>query len=189
MSCADQNKSPTIQDVVDQWTDIDRHFSANAQDTDLTGSLNFALAEAVDVFYLSLQQFQKSELYRTYRVIPFSPRAGRSFGLHFSADIQEVGLASDLALIFRDSVASGDMEKARTVSAEISRGLIRLLVIDGDTQRYIGSSYFHLLVTLIFFIVIIALFILFSHQSLTRSLKREAEETFFSHAYMIAQDE
>jgi signal transduction histidine kinase len=64
-----------------------------------------------------------------------------------------------------------------------------LLVIDTDTQRYVGSSYFNLLVTLIVFIAIIALLIQFLHQSLTRSLKREAEGTFFSHAYMIAQDE
>jgi signal transduction histidine kinase len=62
-------------------------------------------------------------------------------------------------------------------------------VIDTDTQRYIGSSYFNLLVTLIVFIAIIALLIQFLFFSLTRSLKREAEGTFFSHAYMIAQDE
>jgi signal transduction histidine kinase len=189
LSCANQNKSPTIQDIVDQWTDINRHFTAYTSNADLTESLAEALADATDVFYQSLQQFQKSELYRTYRVIPYSPQIERSFDLHFSTDIQEVRLASDLALIFRDSIISGDMEKARAVSAEISRGLIRLLVIDGDTQRYIGSSYFHLLITLIVFIVIIALLILFLHQSLTRSLKREAEGRFFSHAYMIAQDE
>jgi signal transduction histidine kinase len=179
LSCANQNKSPTIQEIVDQWADIDQHFSANTK----------GLIEVVDTFYLSLQQFQKSELYRTYRVIPFSPQAGRSFGVHFSVDIQEVRLASDLVLIFRDSIVSGDMEKARTVSAEISRGLIRLLAIDADTQRYIGSSYFNLLITLIVFIIIIALFVWLLHQSLTRSLKREAEGTFFSHSYMIAQDE
>jgi signal transduction histidine kinase len=183
--CANQNKSPSIQVIVDQWTGIDRHFNAHTSDADLTESLT----EAVDTFYLSLQQFQKSELYRTYRAIPYSPHTELSFGLHFSADIQEVRLVSDLALIFRDSIVSGDMEKAGAVSVEISCNLIRLLVIEGDTQRYIGSSYFHLLVTLIVFIMLIALLILFLYQLLTRSLKREAEGTFFSHAYMIAQDE
>jgi signal transduction histidine kinase len=185
LSCTNQDKSPTLQDIIDQWTGIDRHFTAYTSDADLSESLT----EAVDSFYLSLQQFQKSELYRIYRAIPYSPQTERSFSLHFSTDIQEVRLASDLALIFHDSVVSGDMEKASVVSAEISRGLIRLLVIDGDTQRYIGSSYFNLLIALIFFIVIIALFILFLRQSLSRSLKREAEGTFFSHACMIAQDE
>jgi signal transduction histidine kinase len=187
LSCANQNKSPTIQDIIDQWTDIDRHFTENG--AGLIGASAGALTEATGVFYQSLQQFQKSDLYRTYRTIPYSPQTERSFSLHFSSDIQEVRIASDLALIFRDSIVSGDMEKARAVSAEISGSLIRLLAIDADTQRYIGSSYFNLLVTLIVFIVIIALLIWFLHQSLTRSLKREAEGTFFSHSYMIAQDE
>ena len=179
------DKSPAIQDIVNQWIDIDRHFArqfaTNTEDLDLIG--------AVDVFYLSLQKFQKSNLYRTYRAIPFSPPTGRSFALHPSEDIEEVGIAADLALVFRDSIVSGDMEKAQAVSAEITGILIRLLIIDGDVKRYIDSSYFHLFITLIVFIVIIALLILFLHQSLTRSLKRENEGTIFSHTYMIAQDE
>jgi signal transduction histidine kinase len=151
--------------------------------------LSADLAEASDIFYQTLKEFQESELYRTYRAIPFSPHIERSFVLHPSADIQEVEIISDLALIFSNSVISGDIERVKSVSVEISRSLIRLLIIYAEVQRFISSSYNYLLITLIVFIVIIALFIWFLYRSLTRSLKRETEGTIFSHAYMLAQDE
>jgi len=189
LSCAARDKSPGIQDIVNQWTVIDRLFTENLAGADNTVTLDEALAGTIDVFYLSLEEFQKSDLYRTYRAIPFSPHTVRSFGPLLPADIQELSVASDLTLLLRDSVVSGDIEKAQAVSAEISGVLIGLLIIDGDTQRHIGSSYFKLLIALIVFILIIAMLVRFLHQSLVHSLKREADTMVFSHAYMLAQDE
>ena len=185
LSCADRDTPPSIQEIVNQWTIIYRQFTANTQDVD---SME-VISQASYIFCQSLHKFKESDLYRSYRAIPFSPNINRSFNLHPSADIQEVQIALDLALIFHDSIVSGNMEKAREVSVEISNILIHLLKIDGEVQRYIGSSYFHLLITLMVFFFIIALLIWFLHQSLTRSLKREEETAFFSHAYMLAQDE
>jgi signal transduction histidine kinase len=205
MSCTDQGnsgdklhgKNPNIEDIVNQWIEIDRFFTENYAEGKprLSGSAagtgveTADLIKSVDAFHLSLKNFQSSELYRTYSAIPFSPLTRRSFGLYPNTDIQEVRILSDLALFFRDSIVSGNMEKARIESAEISGALISLLITDGNAQRYIGSSYFHLLITLIIFIAITALLTRFLHQSLTRSLKRETEGKFFSHAYMLAQDE
>jgi signal transduction histidine kinase len=179
LSCTVQD-SPNIQDIVNLWNELDLLSTADSPDE---------LIKAIDSFYLSLRNFQESKLYHTYSAIPFSPETERTFLLYPVTDIQEVGIALDLALVFRDSVVSGDMEKAKAVSAEISRSLIRLLIIDVDAQRYVSSSFFHLFITLIVFIVIITLLIWLLYQSLTRSLKRETERTIFSHAYMLAQDE
>ena len=185
VSCTDRDNSPNIQDIVYQWTEIENLFSARSENIPEAE----ALTEASNNFILSLQQFQKSDLYRVYRAIPFSPQIERSFLIYSITDIPEVEIVLDLAIIFRDNVISGDMEKTRAVSVEISRYLIHLLIIDTEAQRYISSSYFQLLIAFIFFIAIIILLIRFLNQSLTRSLKREAEGTFFSHAYMLAQDE
>ena len=185
LSCADRGKTPGIQDIVNQWTAIETIFSENYS---VHSNLD-DLIKTIDVFCLSLENFQESDLYLLYRAIPFSQQAERSLRLHLAAEIQEVGLVSDLVLLFRTSIVSGDMEKAKEVSAEISSVLIRLLIIDADAQRFIGSSYFNLLITLIVFIILIALLIWFLYRSLTNSLKREAEGTIFSHTYMLAQDE
>jgi len=198
-SNTDHGRSPSIKDIVNQWTDIDRLLadipseSENIPVTDLTDTAHLTnvalLLEASNRFYQSLQKFQESDLYRIYRAIPFSLKAKRSFLIYSVKDFPEVGIVSDLALMFRDAVALNDMDKAREVSAEIHRRIISLLVIDGEAQRYINSSYIDLLIALVFFIMVIMLFILFLHRSLTTSIKREAEGAIFSHAYMLAQDE
>ena len=191
-SCADQGGNSGIQDIVNRWNDIDRIFSAAlAANPEMTDSdLHETITQASDAFFLSLEKFQMSDLYRAYRAIPFSSRTERSFTIYaVNNDINEVGIVSELALTFRSSVIAGDMEKAKAASADISRRIINLLIIDGEAQRYIASSYFHLLIALMFFIVIIALLIRFLHQSLTISLKMETERAVFSHAYMLAQDD
>jgi signal transduction histidine kinase len=193
LSCAGRDKlpqglekpdPPNIQDIVNRWIDIEQRFTA-----DMDANSIEVLIDKIDVFYLSLQQFQGSTLFHTYRAILFSPHTERNLMTYPLADIQEAGIVSDLTLVFRDSIASGDVERARAVSAEISGSLIRLLMIDIDAQRYVSTSYFRLLITLSIFIVIIALLIWFLYKSFTRSLMRETEKTIFSHAYMLAQDE
>jgi len=184
-SCTEQNKSPkneipTIRNIVEQWAGIEILFAEGA---------DAALVEAVDVFRLSLAKFQESSLFRTYRTIPFLRQGERSFGAHPFSDIGEVTLALDSAAVFRDSAVSGEPEKARAAAAEISGSLMRLLVMSADKQRNLATSYFYLFAALVAFIVIVVLPVIwFLHRLLTHSLAREAEGTFFSHTYMLAQD-
>ena len=79
---------------------------------------------------------------------------------------------------------------AQTAAARVSGVLVHVLMMESDIQRYIASSNFYLLVALFIFIVVIMLVVIIVlHRSLVRSLSRENEKTFFSHAYMLAQDE
>ena len=170
VSCAGRDESHGIQNIVNQWTNIEMLFTLNAPEPPDTDSIK-TIIEASEFFYQSFQEFQTSDLYRIYRAISFLPQTERTFNNYSLRDIEEVGIVLELALVFRDSIVSGDVEKARAVSPEISRCLIRLLIIDGEAQRHISSSYFNLLIALLFFIAIIALLICFLHQSLTRSIK------------------
>jgi len=184
LSCASHNNS-ALQEIIIKWTNIDNLLLQENHSIPLE---SFLLSESDD-FIKMLQEFQKSDIYRVYRAIPFSPEDKRSFFIYSVKDFPEIENIFDLALTFRDSVSLGDIEKAKEVSGEINKRLISLLLIDGGAQRYINASYLNLLIALVFFIVVIMLFILFLHRSLITSFKRETEGIEFSHAYMLAQDE
>jgi len=170
-----------VQTIAGRWADIETLF---AEDADAVP------VEAVDAFLLSLRGFQESGLFlRTYLGIPFLHRAERGFAPHPFTDVGEVGLALGSAAVFRDSVVSGEPEKARAAAAEVSGSLMRLLIISADKQRNTTTLYFRLFVTLVAIIVIVGLpSAWFLNRSLTRSLAREADGTAFSHTYMLAQD-
>ncbi|MCL2721908.1 MAG: histidine kinase [Treponema sp.] len=187
LSCMGQDVS-SIQEIVNQWIEIEQQFNTTK---DLNEELADALANVSYDFYLSLLRFQESDLYRIYtRVVPFSPQYERGYLHSFTyIDIPEFELTSDLVLIFRDSIISGDMEKASAAAAEISSVIIRLLLIEKETQQFIGFSYNNLIITFLVFFLIAALLIFLMYQSLTSSQKRETEGTTFSHNYMLAQDE
>jgi len=178
LSCTSHNNS-ALQEMAGKWTYIDNLL--------LQGDESIS-SEAED-FIKMLQDFQKSDIYRTYRAIPFSHNDKRSFLIYSVKDFPEIENVLNLAINFRNSVSLGEREKAREVSGEINRCLIDLLLIDGEAQRYINASYFILLISLVFFIAVIMSFVLFLHRSLITSFKRETEGTEFSHAYMLAQDE
>jgi signal transduction histidine kinase len=190
LSCASHN-NPALQDLISKWTRIDNllFLEEKSFPSESSFPLESLLLSETDDFIQSLLSFKDSDLYRIYRSIPFLPEVKSIFFTYSVKDLHEVEIILDLALNFRDSIALGDMEKARDVSGEINKGLIDLLLIDGEAQRYINASYLNLLIALVFFIIIIMLFIIFLHRSLIRSFKRETEGTEFSHAYMLAQDE
>ena len=80
LSCAEQNKNTSIQDIVNQWIEIDHQLVTTGFSTHVECSDNAELAgliEAVDVFCLSVRKFQESDLYNIYSAIPFSPQTGR----------------------------------------------------------------------------------------------------------------
>jgi len=178
LSCAN-NTNSVLQEIISKWTYIDN----------LLMQEKSPLPSEAEDFMKMLQEFQKSDLYRIYRAIPFSPEIKRSFFIYSVKSFPEIEDISKLALTFYDSVSLGDMKKAKEVSAEINKCLIGLLLIDGEAQRYINTSYLILIIAFVFFITVIMLFILFLHKSLVTSFKRETEGIEFSHAYMLAQDE
>jgi len=190
LSCANHNNS-ALQEMAGKWTYIDNLLLQGdvsiLKESPISSEASI-LTESLD-FIKTLQDFQKSDIYRTYRAIPFSHDDKRSFLIYSVKDFPEIENVLNLAINFRDSVSLGDKEKAKEVSGEINRCLIDLLLIDGEAQRYINASYFVLLISLVFFIVVIMSFVLFLHRSLITSFKRETEGTEFSHAYMLAQDE
>jgi len=184
LSCASHN-NPAVQDLISKWTRIDNLLFLEEKPLP---SESLFLSETDD-FIQSLLSFKESDLYRIYRSIPFSPEVKSIFFTYSVKDLHEVEIVLELALNFRDSIALGDMEKARDVSIEINKCLMGLLLIDGEAQRYINTSYLNLLISLVFFIIVIMLLILFLHRSLVTSLKRETAGIVFSHTYMLAQDE
>jgi len=190
MSCTSHNNS-ALQEIIIKWTNIDNLLLQEDISIPLESPIpseSSLLSESSD-FILMLQEFQKSDLYLIYRRIPFSHEVKRSFLIYSVNEFPEIENVIKLALIFRDSAILGDMEKAGEISEEINKSLINFLLIDGEAQRYINTSYLLLLIALVFFIMVIMLFILFLHRSLITSFKRETEGIEFSHAYMLAQDE
>jgi len=178
LSCTSHNNS-ALQEISGKWIYIDNLLLQGDE----------SILEESSEFIKMLLDFQKSDIYRTYRAIPFSHDDKRSFLIYSVKDIPEIENVLNLAINFRDSISLGDMIKAKEVCGEINKCLIDLLLIDGEAQRYINASYFLLLISLVFFIAVIMSFVLFLHKSLMTSFKRETEGIEFSHAYMLAQDE
>ena len=172
LSCVSPNNS-ALHEIIGKWTYIENILLEGDESLPSEPALS---SEAEDFIRLLLE-FQKSDLYRVYRAIPFSPDVKRSLLIHSVKDFPEIENVLIVALIFRDSAALGDIEKAREISGEINKCLISLLLIDGEAQRHINASSLILLISLVFFIAIIMLFILFLHRSLMSSFKRETEGT------------
>ena len=167
MSCTSHNNS-VLQEIIIKWTNIDNLLLQENNSIPLESSIpseSLLISESSD-FLRMLQEFQKSDLYLIYRRIPFSHEVKRSFLIYSVKNFPEIENVIKLSLNFRDSAALGDMEKAVEISDEINKSLINFLLIDGEAQRYINTSYLLLLIALVFFIMIIMLFILFLHRSL-----------------------
>ena len=67
LSCAEQDKSLGIQDIVNQWSDIEKLFNAHGEcsiHTELE-----SLIKASDIFCLSLQKFFPGGIYQTMKLI------------------------------------------------------------------------------------------------------------------------
>lgn len=58
-----------------------------------------------------------------------------------------------------------------------------------DAQHFATGAYTALFFVLVFFVALCSILIFLLKKELSRSLSRETEKTFFSHAYMLAQDE
>lgn len=74
-SCANKEQNPNIQDIVNLWTDIEKNFSSQEDFTDKN------LIEGINSFYLVLKIFEKSDLFRTYSLIPYPKMTERSLML------------------------------------------------------------------------------------------------------------
>lgn len=164
-----------MQNMARQWTAIERDFLAGAASSD-------TLFEAVDALFTSVKVFQDSQLYRIYRQIPLNGNSD------YSAWNQH-GEAGELLAAFRQALASSDREQAYQLSATLHSMFAQWLELNDEADRFSGIAYFRLLVVFLAFIALTAFAVLFLSKSLIRSLDREAENTEFSRAFILAQEE
>ena len=179
-------QTPGVQDIIKQWTAIERRFyETHFHETRFTADgeeTETALLDAADAFYNSVREFQQSELFRIYRLVPFSQDSRSAFG----PAIQTV---ADLALAFRGALLEGDGEKALNVSLDISDALVFWLEQDREAGRFYADAHLWLFFVFIGFVVFMSGSFYYLQRALARSLRREAEHSVFSRAFMLAQEE
>ena len=170
-------QTPDAQDIVTQWTAIERRF----METSFGETETAALLDAVDAFYDSVREFQQSELFRIYRLVPFSQSPRPVFG-------PAIQTAADLALVFRDALGEGDREKALSVSLDISDALVLWLEQDREAGRFSADAHLWLFFVFIGFVVFMSGSFYYLQRALARSLRQEAEHSVFSRAFLLAQE-
>jgi len=169
-----RSRVPGILTIIERWADIERRLF----ETDII--------EDIDEFSNLIQLYLDSDIYRIYRLAPFSSKA--TFGPSAPNEIPEILTASGLVQSLRESILNGDHEKAGFISADISRNLVQAMLRDGEAVQFASGAYFRLLIVFIFFIALTALIIYLLYRALTRSLRREAEGSVFSRAVLLAQE-
>jgi signal transduction histidine kinase len=189
LSCAGENRSTNtdLHDIAAQWVEIEWILDSTAYQG-LFDEANDGLLAAADAFYFSIQDFQKSEFYRTYRYVVLSQSAESEFKPISPVEISEVLLIAELAPVFHRQIANGDMENAMLASAEISGAIRRLLVVDGQVQRFLNSAYFRIFLTFVVFIAGIIFIVWRLFKALAHSKKQETESSEFSRDILLTQE-
>jgi len=170
-----------IQDIIRQWTAIERSF--------LTDESGAVLIDQLDVFCVMVREFQQSELFRIYRLIPFLPDSNPPLVPVPPREIPEIQTVTDLALAFRSTLSAGDRESALNISMDINDALVLWLERDREAVRFSGFAHNWLFFVFIAFVVFVAASFYFLYRVLAGSLKREAEHVVLSRAFLLAQEE
>jgi len=177
-----------IQDIIKQWTAIERRFLTDpSAATDSSAAA--ALLDDVDVFCAMVQDFQQSELFRIYRLVPFMPESNPPLIPVPPREIPEIETVTGLALALRTALYSGDREKALNISMDINDALVLWLERDREAVRFSGDAHYWLFFVFIAFVVFMAASLYFLYRVLAGSLKREAEHVVLSRAFLLAQEE
>ena len=176
-------QTPDIQDIIGQWAAIYRSFyEAHFAEANPAGETEPALLDAVDAFYSSVRGFQQSELFRIYRLVPFSQSPRPAFG-------EGIQTVADLSLVFRDALVEGDREKAIGVALDIGDTLVLWLKQDKEAGRFSTNAHLWLFSVFIGFVVFMFGSFYYLWQELAHSLRREAEHSVFSRVFLLAQEE
>jgi len=179
----DNSRNLGLLGIIEQWANIERSVMEEEAKYNLVKD---SLLEDIDVFHKSIQSYLDSEMYRIYRLAPFS--SDTILGPSAPNEMPEIQAAAGLALSFREAVSNGDQEKAALISAGIYGNLVQALARDAQAEQFAGSAYFRLLVVFIIFIALTAFVIQLLYRALTYSLRREAEGSVFSRAILLAQE-
>ena len=166
---ADNLTPKNIQEIYRQWTAIESKLHDSRE-------CRIALIETIDSFYSGVLAFFNSEIYRVYSLIPSTSP---------NTYMEIIELTGDLRKILRD----GEYDRTHQLSYDINRAFIGLLIWDRELDRFSGAANFRLLVVFFIFIILMAYTVLVLNKALTRSLGREAENSIFSQAVFLAQEE
>ncbi|MCL2442638.1 MAG: sensor histidine kinase [Treponema sp.] len=175
----ENSQNTDILIIIEQWAAIEHRL--------MIEGIEDSTLENIDIFRGSVQSYLDSEIYRIYRLVPFSSKT--TFGAKASNEIPEIQAAADLALSLREAVLNSELEKAKLISAQISGNLIQALKRNAQADLFAGGAYFRLFLAFILFITLTAVVIYFLYKELIRSLKREAEVSVFSSAILLAQED
>jgi signal transduction histidine kinase len=161
----------TIQDISKKWIEIDRALTHE-------NNKEQYLIDDIDGLYNLLKEFQSSDIYRMYRIAPFS-----------RGEIAEVQIILDTVVSLRAALAAGDMEEVKALSSDISSALINWLVQDSETNRFSGTAYLYLLLVFLLFMAMSAVAVMFYYKAMLRSAAREEESSLYTQAFFYAQEE
>jgi signal transduction histidine kinase len=171
-SCAAAGKNHVLQDIIKEWTEIEKLFAPTN--------------EEIEQFRHSILSYLDSEMYRIYRLAPYSP--GILVGIQEPNEIQEIHYILDLTFSLVEALSLGDQEKARLISADISSNLMEAMVRSTEAEEYAGGAYIRLFLVFILIIILAAVLILSLNKELSRSIKREKNGAFYSHTVLQAQE-
>ncbi|WP_461252074.1 sensor histidine kinase [Treponema sp. R8-4-B8] len=160
----------TVPDIMWQWTGIERLF--------LAGQTQQPMINAIDSFLDTMEAFGHSETYRILRLLPAD-----------NADAYSLENITGMVYGFRESAVMEDREKAAFLLGEINEALTRWLALDTEIERFPGVAYFRLSLVFVLFVTLAAVAAFIMKKTLARSLDREAENSAFSQAILIAQEE
>ena len=164
-------KVKRVQDILRIWTEIEHQLSA----------------ENIDKLQDSIQTYLNSELYRIFRLAPFSSQA--TFGPSVPNEIPEIQIAAGLLFTLREAVLENDTDLINSISNDIYSNLVHAMIRDTETEQFAGSANFRLFVVLVFIIIISFLLIYFLYKELDHSLLREKESSVYSRLVILAQEE
>jgi signal transduction histidine kinase len=185
-ACArrDESGEPGIQEIVAQWTAIERIFLTNAETSP-------AFAGEIDGFSVSVDKFLDSRIYRMYRYIPFSRNKGIDAFLAPPPpnEFGEGQSVKDLTLLFKEAVLRGEHEQALALAMDIHEFMILWQRLDIETAKFTSAAYFELFLVFVFFIAAMVLAVWFLYRALGHSLEREQAGSVFSRALVLAQEE
>jgi len=188
-----ENTNTDILIIIEQWSAIEHRLMLNKIDNrtlDDSSPAEHILFEQIlndiENFRSSIQSYLNSEMYRIYRLVPFSPNT--TFGASTPNEIPEIQTAADLTLSFREAIMDNDRENALRISTLISGNLIQALKRDSEAEHFASGAYFRLFIGFIIFITLTAIIIYLLYKELIRSLRREAEGSVFSGAILLAQE-
>jgi signal transduction histidine kinase len=124
-----------------------------------------------------------------YRFVLFSSESRPVFRTPPPGEVSEIQTITELASALRYALAEGEREKAEQFSLEINYAIVSLLLRDNETNRFSGTAYLQLLLVFLLFMALTAIAVRIHYKALLRSMAREEENSSYTQAFLLAQEE